>query len=354
MKQKRTIITILITLLFLGVLAAGSAIYISDVQDSLWEDMVAQVLEMTAQGGKTLEAKFRNESETVAGLAAALSRCDSSDMDDINSILNNFSFDDADDYMVINVQDNVFLTNYDEEAIALSDAQLENISTYGDSGITEPFFSARTGINDIGLYERFQFADGVPAIVRKSDHVSDLEEKYTLAFYNESGFSYVINSEGDIVIRSSHKNSNRTFNNFIDVIRLSDNSEEAVNMFADAIASGTKGAMKLNLNDGKYVLAFVPIEGTDGWFIISTVPEEQVSAHVADIVKSSQLFVSIIAIALLGAVMIILMFVKFSSALASREMQLEQAKQSAIIANLAEDYDNIFIVRTDTDKMESL
>lgn len=354
MKQKRAMIMILITLLFLGVLVAGSVIYIRDVQRTLWEDMVSQVLETTAQGGKTLETKFANESKIVAGLADALSRCDSSDTDAINDILMDFSFDNSDDFIVMNLRDNMFYTNHDEDAGALSSSQLENISAYGEAGITEPFFNPRTGINDIGLYRRFKFADGTPAIVRKGDHVNDLEESYTLTFYNESGFSYVINSAGDIVIRSSHRNSNRTFNNFIDVLKLNNNSAKAVDTFAKAIASGTQGAMKLNLNDGKYILAFAPLTGTDGWFIISTVPESQVSAHAMDIVKSSQFFAIITVVALFSAIILILTFVRFSSALASREMQLEQAKQAAIIANLAEDYDNIFIVRTDTGKMENL
>lgn len=354
MKHKRTMITILITVVFFGSLVVGSLFYISDVRNSLWENIVSQVLETTAQGGKTLETKFENESHTVARLADALSRCKSSDKDSIQHILADFTIEDSNDLVVMNLQDDVFYTNRDKEVRQLSDLQLENISVYGDAGITEPFINPLTGIKDIGSYQRFQFVDGIAGIVRKSNHVNTLAESYTLTFYNESGFSYVINSAGDVVIRSSHKNSNRTFNNFIDVLKLSDNSEHAVEVFTNAIASKTEGAMKLNLSGEKYILAFIPLSGTDDWFIISTVPESQVSAHATDIMKSSQFFAIIIVVALLGMVLLIFVFVRFSSALASREMQLEQAKQSSIIANLVEDYDNIFIVRTDTDTMESL
>lgn len=354
MKQKRTVSAILITLLFLAVLVAGSFIYINTVRSALWENIALQVLETTTQGGKTLETKFRHELRTVTGLANALSQYESSDADAINQVLKDFSFIESDDYTVMELRNKVFYNNKNGEARALNELQLNNISTYGDTGITEPFINPRTGINDVGLYQSFRFADGVEGIVRKNDHVRDLAEGYTLTFYNESGFSYVINSAGEIVIRSSHRNSNRTFTNFIDILKLSDNSAEAVDTFTNAIASGTQGAMDLNLDGEKYILAFVPLEGTDDWSIVSTVPEKQVSSYATDIIKSSQFFSMIIVIALLGAVMLVYSFVKFSAALASKDMELKQVKQTAIIANLVEDYDNIFIVKTDTDKMDSL
>ncbi len=353
MRKKGVIIIILAVVLFLGMLLGGCAIYINNVQESLWENIISQVLEATAQGGNALETKLKHELMTVTRFAKALSRCNSDDTERINQLLEDFTFVKEEGYSVIDFDNNVMYSNHGEMTV-ISESRLKTISAYGESGITEPFINPFTGIKDIGLYRRFTFADGVQGIVRKCDSVKDLAADYTLTFYNESGFSYIINSEGDVVIRSSHKNSNRTFNNFVDVIKQ-DNSSEAVSTFENALSTGMQGAMNLNLNDGRYILAFCPLEGTNGWFIISTVPETQVMTHATDIVKSSQFFAVILVFVLLGAVVFTFVFVRFYSNLIARETQLEQeTKQASIISNLAEDYDNIFIVRKDTNTMENL
>ena len=120
------------------------------------------------------------------------------------------------------------------EEIALAD-------TASERGVTDPFLDERTGNNMVGVYERFSFADGTPGLVRKARPLVDMEERFSLSFYNDTGFSYVVNGDGDVVMRSQHRDSNRTFSNIFDIVGFEGNDEADVESFRAALEQGARG-----------------------------------------------------------------------------------------------------------------
>ncbi len=123
-----------------------------------------------------------------------------------------------------------------------------------------------------------------------------------LSFYDDQGFSYIANDKGDILIRSFNRNNNSsTFSNIFSVIRLSGNSSEALQSFSDSMLQGKEGVMRFSLEGEKNVLAFTPVEGSNGWYLIAIVPDAVVMKHADEILKSSQT-----AMILLGSVLVVL------------------------------------------------
>ncbi len=84
-----------------------------------------------------------------------------------------------------------------------------------ESGIIDPFFNDKTGIKVIGTYVRDEHR-----YLIKESQVSYIADKFSLSFYNNLGFSYIVNTDGDVLIRTNHKNANRTFQNLFDIIDL--------------------------------------------------------------------------------------------------------------------------------------
>ena len=88
------------------------------------------------------------------------------------------------------------------------------------SSIRDPFLDGYTGVKTIGVFERFTFRDGTQGIAQKTRPLTSMTERFSLSFFNQTGFSYVVNQNGDVLIRSLHKDSNRTFQNLFDIIDL--------------------------------------------------------------------------------------------------------------------------------------
>lgn len=70
------------------------------------------------------------------------------------------------------------------------------------SGIVNPHISSVTGVNVFNLYIQVLLADGTNAYLVKEYEVDAIVDSFSLSFYDNAGFSYVVNTKGDILIRS--------------------------------------------------------------------------------------------------------------------------------------------------------
>ena len=67
---------------------------------------------------------------------------------------------------------------------------------------------------------------------------------------------------GDILIRSLHRNSNRTFQNLFDIIDLQGNDPDENPVISGCIELGKKGAARFHYQEEDYVFCYVPMENT--------------------------------------------------------------------------------------------
>ena len=77
----------------------------------------------------------------------------------------------------------------------------------------DPHISSVTGVNVFNLFVKTVLQDGTSGFLVKEYEVGDIVDTFTLSFYQDAGFSYVINQTGDVLIRSPHPKSNKTVQN---------------------------------------------------------------------------------------------------------------------------------------------
>ncbi len=90
-------------------------------------------------------------------------------------------------------------------------SQLENHMER--NGIIAPHISSVTGVNVFDLYVRVIFQDGIGGYLVKEYEVERIVDTFTVSFYQDAGFSYVIDAEGNVLIRPPHPGSNKTVQN---------------------------------------------------------------------------------------------------------------------------------------------
>lgn len=83
------------------------------------------------------------------------------------------------------------------------------------SGILDPHISSVTGVNVFELFVRVSLQDGTTGYLVKQYEVESIIDSFSLSFYNNAGFSYIVNTQGDVLIRSPHPNSNKTVQNLL-------------------------------------------------------------------------------------------------------------------------------------------
>lgn len=294
MRSRKTFISALVALVAVAVVA-GSLLFARFVQDSLWEKSATDVLEATVQGQHALDTYFEKDLDTLDLFASELAAQDHDDVVRLSGKLALFGEgEDGTVYTCVDLSTGAVYRTDNDQAAGLTAEQMGLAEAAGEQGVLEPFLDERTGGSMIGVYERFSFADGAPGLVRKAQPLADIEERFSLSFYNDSGFSYVVNGVGDVVMRSPHPDSNRTFSNIYDIVGFEGNDEAAVSSFRTALEQNERGVALFSYLGDEYAFCYTPLEGTDGWDVVSIIPNDVIMEQANAIIHATLLLCLVI------------------------------------------------------------
>lgn len=243
-------------------LLLGANYYIDSMRESLWKQSVADVLEITEQEAHAFEVYFRQGFTMLEGRANNFAQYESTDEEAIEKKLDLYEEGDP-SFAVMDLTHGILYFNSSSQT-TLPEEEVAAYLELPGQGILEPFLGEYNGQQMLGYYERFTFADGAEGMVRKSCLLSDVAKEFSQSFFDDTGFSYVISSEGDIMLRSNNPNSNRTFSNVFDVIAAEKNTDADENAFRDGLSNGKRGAMRLIFNSEECVFTFTPIAELTG------------------------------------------------------------------------------------------
>ncbi len=280
-------------------------LYLSRMQNSLWNQLVIDLTEVTYQDGHSFETFSRQEQDSVERVADGMARLNSDD-EEVQSLLNTYSLSDG-LYAIITFNDGEGTVYRSErEPLKLSETETKELSEkLTDGGIMGPYLNFYTGQQSLGHYKRFSFADGKTAVLLKGRLMDYLRQEFALSFYNETGFSYIIDADGSFLIRPTHKNSNRTAVNLSDLLIQCGSTEAEIQSLKELMEQGKRGALRLTSNDEGRILAFVPLKSTQ-CYLVSLVPNSSIVGHIDEVLQTSQTLTAIVLIVFIIFVIFIL------------------------------------------------
>ncbi len=303
----------------------GANYYIRSMRQSLWTQSVADALEVTGQGAHAFEVYIRQGFAMLEGRANNFAQYESSDEAAIENKLDLYEEGDP-TFVVIDITNQMLYFN-SAERTELSEEDAAAYLELPERGILAPYLSEYTGQQMFGYFERFTFADGAEGIVRKSYLLSRVAEEFSLSFFDDSGFSYIIDGDGNIVLRPDNPNSNRTFSNVFDVVSEEGNSAEDEAVFRSAMENGKRGAMQLMFDDEECVFTFVPVTDTDGWYVVSIIPSTSITARTEELLQTSQMFLFIVAVALVIFLLFLVMVWQYRRNIRAQESEVRYREQ---------------------------
>ncbi len=284
-KDVRLLKSIIIMLIAVFLATGGIHLYINSIFDSLWFHTVSQILEVTSQGSHAFEVYIEKDMQILDKMIRHLSDTDANDRKAIKKSIR--TFEDAKlGFCVIDLAHGIV---YDGERSVrkLSAQEKRMYASFAEQSVREPYKKTDTGQQLIGGYKRFQFADGADGMVLLERSLSQVEEEFMLSFYDNAGFSYIINENGDILARSSHKDED-TFLNIRDAVSYDGCNVE--NGFSSISKNEQEGALRLTFDGTEYVFAFSPIDGAEQWYLLAVIPNAVIMEHAEQILKKSQTF----------------------------------------------------------------
>ncbi|MBD5459435.1 MAG: response regulator, partial [Lachnospiraceae bacterium] len=166
--------------------------------------------------------------------------------------------------------------------------------------------------------------------------------------YNNQGFAYLINQQGDVLLRPSEHGEDDIQENIFAMFGDSESDRELLAIFQESMSRHETGSGVLNVKSRKkdYIYTYVPIENVTGWYLVSIVSEGAIMDEANRIVSSSQVVI-VVAIVVMAVLFVFVFFMwRARRELLKKEQEKEyREEQFRTLANyLANNTDDAYIM----------
>jgi len=269
-------------------IGAGGVYYISMLRDSLAKESVQDVLTVTRQQRQAFDTFISGDRERLRSFAEYFSRNDHDSPEDVRKTLTLFNEIDA-TYSVFCLDEGWYCINSSDEIQYPTAEEMEIFNALEGSGIRDPFTSIFSGTPKFAIYERFTFASGHRGLIQKSYDRDTVSETFSLSFYDGQGLAYVVNKQGDILLRSVGKIGDVYYDNIFQILSGNYGDQKAIGAFMEALQQQAEGSMTFTGDRGSFIYTYVPVETVDDWYLVSIVPEKVINAEADELLVHSQL-----------------------------------------------------------------
>lgn len=291
MKKKKTIIISAILAVMILMLSVSSFLFVNGVNRQLWIHSIRTMTETIHQGVNSLNIQLEADFDVLEMIKVDIIKGDSSKFEEIMD-----SYNIVEPDIKLYIRNNIDLDNHikhDREVCKyLEKSDLER-------GVLDSHISSLTGERVFNIFERVYFKDEMEAYLVKEYRAKEIAEQFTLTFYDYTGFSYLVNRDGTVMVRSSHKNSNKTLSNIFDLISPKQNELQMIDAFKDSIYKLKTGWAKFNYNGEGMVFCYEGLRADSNWLLVSVVPEKVITKQAESILVKTILFLGVIVIIVL-------------------------------------------------------
>ena len=279
--------------------------FVQGVKTELWEQSVNTIMESTRQGCNTLKVQLSDDYEDLGAAAEYISTFSLDQKEELGGILHNYAQTERGTSLYL--PDGTCLPAGRQRDEAAEKALQE---TDEDSGIINPHISSVSGVNVFDLFLKVRMSDGAEAYFLKEYEVDSIIDTFTLSFYNDAGFSYVVNAQGDVLIRAPHPNSNKTVKNLFDMLSNSQNDPGYLETFAQSLRDSRTGWAVFIYQGEETVFCYTPLKLHSDWYLISIIPQAVVNAQTNEILNRSMALIGCI---ILGISLLVMCYFRYAN-----------------------------------------
>ncbi len=324
-KSQRFFLVILIVIC-MGVILIGGVNYVASLRRNLTDQSVQNVLTVTMQQQQAFDNFISGDRERLHSYAEYFSQDSFEHIEEIQQKLTAFGEVDA-IYSVINLETGYFCNNKTNELYQMEEDELADYRALSGNGVRDPYTGLYTDDTMFGYYECFIFADGVNGLVQKSYDRRKVSKTFSLSFYNDQGFAYVVNQKGDILLRSEDKIGDSVQDNIFDILTGVHGEKKDIDRLIEELAVRKMGSLMISGEEGTFVYTYVPVKNVENWYLISIVPMEAITEETDQILLDSQLaFVFLIFILLICIVVIALIWRTYKD-IREKDREIEYQEQ---------------------------
>lgn len=118
--------------------------------------------------------------------------------------------------------------------------------------------------------------------------VEALQQAYGENTYKDQGYSYIVESNGEIEIPPIRYSYEQMYGNIRHLLETDSNNDESkIQAFMEALAEGKAGSVVFSFEGQQQMLCFKPLDTSKGWQLVTVVPLTAVENDGAQIIRAS-------------------------------------------------------------------
>ncbi len=325
-KHQRMLLVILIVIC-MGIILTGGVYYVETLRNNLQNQAIQNVMTVTMQQQQAFDNFTSGDRERLHSFAQYFSRRTSDSVEEIEEMLDLFYEVDA-DYTVVNLDTGLSCSNKTEEAFQMPEDRMaaiqSTLSSDDDNGQDAGLFCNDTLF---GYYECFTFSDGVPALIQKGYERQVVSETFSLSFYNDQGLAYVVNQEGDILLRSLDMIKDELHDNIFDIVFEVYGQQADVDTFTKALRARETGSTIFTGEQGAYVYTYVPVKSVEECYLVSIVPVEAIAEEADRILMNSQMTLGFLMLVLIICIVFVVLIWRTNKEIKDKDQAIDYQSQ---------------------------
>ncbi|MCM1134318.1 MAG: response regulator [Clostridium sp.] len=307
-KKHQRLLLVILVVICMGIILIGGVRYIWTLRKNLQNQAIQNVMTVTIQQQQAFDNFISGDQERLHSYAEYFSNNDHANAAEIQRQLT--MFDDIDAiYSVICLDEGWFCSNTTEEIRTVDEENLNRYRSLTGRGVRDSYIGLFSGNPKFGYYESFTFKNGHKGLIQKSYDRTKVSETFSLSFYNNQGLAYVVNEDGEILLRSIGMISDHLYENIFDIVADIYGQQADINHFAESLKNHETGSMIFNGDRGAYVYSYAPMQNVTGWYLVSIVPVNAITEETNHMLHDSQMALGfLILILIICAVLVLLMW----------------------------------------------
>ncbi|MDE7262310.1 MAG: response regulator [Oscillospiraceae bacterium] len=325
-KQQQRLYLIFLVVFCVGIILIGGLRYVRGLRDSLAESAVQDVMNVTKQQQQAFDSFCSSDQERLHRYAEFFAQTSLKSPENVRTLLAMITGGDA-ACMVMCFDDGWACSSTYDGVLRVSEEQLEIYGSLPDSGVRDSFVGMISGLTKFSYYEAFTFSDGKRGLIEKAYNRSALLETFALSLYDGQGFGYILDQNGDILLRSTAMTSDRVYDNVFDALIDTHSPQKDIDAFAAAMEAKETGSITFDGDGGRYVYTYVPLESVDGWYLLSIVPVEAIRAEGDAILRNTRTMLWFLVLILMICAVFILLIWRTEREIQEKERSVRYQSQ---------------------------
>ena len=343
-KHQRALLAALIVVC-MGAALIGGAQYFKKLQDNLLNSAIQNVMNVTLQQKQSFDDFISMDRENLHSYAEYFSKHGHDASENDQDLLGVLAGTDA-NFAVTCLEDCWTASAKYGKVMHTEPEELAEYRGLSGSGIRDNYIGLTSGVPKFAFYESFTFQNGHSGLVQKTYDRSKVLETFSLSLYNGQGYGYILDQNGDILMRSVEDTSGHAYDNVFTALTDAHSPQEEISTFMEALKRHETGSVIFDGDNGRFFYTYTPLESVEGWYLLSMVPEEVMREESDRMLQDTRTTLALLAVILLFCVVFFLLIWRTQKDIEAKDKEVKyQARLFEVFASyLAGNLDDVYLM----------